>query len=217
MSAVETFPFRWQRFGKRGSADHTARQLVANRILEAEGHRNSGFPDRDCKDRTRRRQIYPLAAHVDVRATINNSPQNCPPWILWRECVVENLTSKATKLIQIRQDLRVKRGESSIIWALSRGRLRRANLPTRGPLPQWWWCLHRPDCPEDRSGPSVAEEFPSGNRVLVRKPNLGWLLRVESALVVPPSEKHRSSTATVEKSVEKIRVNAPKFLLPLGL
>jgi hypothetical protein len=61
------------------------------------------------------------------------------------------------------------------------------------------------------------ECFPSNNRQRVRKPRLGWLLRVLFASGFSFHQKHVSSTAPVEKPVEKIRVNALKFLLPFGL
>lgn len=48
----------------------------------------------------------------------------------------------------------------------------------------------RPGCQADQSGLESGlevEDFPTNNQLLVRKPSLGWLLRVDSAFVFPPS------------------------------
>src|SRR5687767_1494517 len=95
----------------------------------------------------------------------------------------------------------------------SRGALRRTSLPGWAPRRDRAAAQYRrrhPDYLEDRSG-RAAEESPSGNPFPLRKPKLGWLLRVEFALGCPSIKKTRSSTAAVEKPVEKIRVNAPNF------
>lgn len=95
-------------------------------------------------------------------------------------------------------------------------------------LPRDWARVRfrrRPGCQADRSDLEAAD-FPTNNQLLVRKPSLGWLLRVDSAFAFPPSlvatwclgwcrvyfllQENGSSTAAVEKPVEKIRVNALK-------
>ena len=116
------------------------------------------------------------------------------------------------KLIQVRQDFRVKRGESRCSERCSKSAITEATgleLPLRYPVRS---DFHHPDYPGDRSAAEGLESgSPGGNRLLVRKPHLGWLLRVVFASGFSFHQERGSSTAAVEKSVEKIRVNAPKF------